>query len=118
MSYVHHCHFCGWNRRAEQEAVLEPRCPECGCVVRADTGPAFEQLMREERRRDRPSPASGEVTGVFALLAAGPLVLPALGIHLGDVEFLVPLALLLFGALGCVEAARRPGPLRTVWTML
>ena len=33
MEFVHHCHFCGWQREADSPTILQPHCQRCGCLL-------------------------------------------------------------------------------------
>src|SRR4051794_30930134 len=38
MEFVHSCHFCGWQRRAQSPTIVEPNCSGCGSLL--DSGRA------------------------------------------------------------------------------
>jgi hypothetical protein len=35
MDFVHSCGFCEWERPARSLTLVEPRCPNCGCLLSA-----------------------------------------------------------------------------------
>jgi hypothetical protein len=116
---VHHCLFCGWWRSAEKATIVEPACERCGCTLRADTGDEFDRVTRPPgRRRGFARAADADVTGVFAVAAALPLAVPAIGIELGEVVFALPLVLLIFAAVSGARAARIHGERRSMWIWL
>ena len=93
VTFVHRCPFCGWERPAETETILEP-----GLRLlrrRAARGERGRHRARPPRghRRARPARTRGDGTAVLALLVTSPWALPLLGVRLGDVAFLVPLVL-------------------------
>jgi diguanylate cyclase (GGDEF)-like protein/putative nucleotidyltransferase with HDIG domain len=108
--------FCGWSRRADGSTILEPACKRCGCTLRSDTADEYAVLSRPARRRRRVAPAANaDVTGVFALVASLPFLLPVAGVQLGDVAFGLPLVLLVFAGVGTLRAARIRGERRGMW---
>ena len=117
--HVHHCVFCGWWRSAEGPTILDPACERCGCTLRADTDEDFDRLTRPKRRRRGISPAANtDVTGVFAIVAAAPFILPVLGVQLGDVIFALPLVLLSYAVPACLRARPASGDRRTMWSWI
>jgi diguanylate cyclase (GGDEF)-like protein/putative nucleotidyltransferase with HDIG domain len=114
--YVHHCVFCGWSRPADGATILDPACAHCGCTLGADTADDYARLSPVTRRRIRVAPAANaDVTGIFALVASLPFLLPLAGIKLGDVAFLLPLVLLTFAAVATLRAGRVAPARRTLW---
>src|SRR4051794_38286816 len=55
-------------------------------------------------------------SGAFVIaLAAGPFVLPVLGVHVGDLLFAIPLITTIWGAVAAFAASRRCHDRRTAW---
>src|SRR4051794_11975172 len=55
-------------------------------------------------------------SGAFVIaLAAGPMVLPVLGVHVGDLLFALPLITCVWGAIAAFSAARRRPERRLAW---
>ncbi|HEX2087811.1 MAG TPA: GAF domain-containing protein, partial [Solirubrobacteraceae bacterium] len=98
MTYVHRCPFCGWERQAASETILDPACNRCGGALRAVPGDEIERVRREDRGARVPVVPRSDGTAVFALMVTLPWGLPLLGVELGDVAFVVPLVLLAFAA--------------------
>ena len=98
--------------------LLSPACEACGCTLRATTA---ERFARDAAAVTRPGVVlpsrKSDVTAAFAALVAVPMILPFVGVDLGDFTFAVPFALLVFAAFRCLAAARREGPRRAVWTI-
>ena len=113
---MHHCVFCGWSRPAEGATILDPACERCGCTLRADTRADFERSKRPSRRKRGITPAANaDVTGFFALIAAAPILLPALGIHLDEIVFALPVTILAFALASGIRAAKVRSPRRSMW---
>jgi diguanylate cyclase (GGDEF)-like protein len=117
-SYVHHCVFCGWYRLASSTTLLAPACEACGCTLRASTPDEFARAGRVAEANPGPPSRSGDVTAAFALLVAVPVLLPLVGVDLGDFTFAIPLVLLIFAGSRCVAAVRRGGARRGLWTIM
>jgi diguanylate cyclase (GGDEF)-like protein len=116
MEFVHHCVFCGWSRPAASATLLSPACEACGCTLRATPAEGFAREAAEVAHPDGVPPTrKSDVTAAFAGLVAVPMVLPIIGVDLGDFTFAVPFALLVFAVLRCLAAARRGGPRRAMW---
>ncbi|HEX8121922.1 MAG TPA: diguanylate cyclase [Solirubrobacteraceae bacterium] len=98
MTYVHRCPFCGWERQAASETILEPACDRCGGSLRALQPAEVDQVREEDRLGHVASASRSDGTAIFALLVTAPWALPLLGVKLGDIAFLVPLVLLAFSA--------------------
>jgi diguanylate cyclase (GGDEF)-like protein len=112
--FVHRCSFCGWSRPGRSSTVVSPRCPDCGCTLEGLS-------VREAERADdhgtwRPPSRNPDVTAAFAVIAAGPFLLPVVGVEVADLAFVIPLTLLLFASLRCRAAARRSRARRGMWT--
>jgi diguanylate cyclase (GGDEF)-like protein len=72
-------------------------------------------------RKDQPwnpPPGSADVSTLFVLFVGVPLLLPLLGIELGDIAFAIPFAVLVFAAVACGAAARRTVARARAWTIL
>jgi diguanylate cyclase (GGDEF)-like protein len=116
---MHYCAYCGWRREAASLTILSPGCERCGCCLSSCTGEHYEQagLGREEapvqHRRLR-----ADSTGPFVVVAAGPFLLPVIGVRLGDLLFAIPFALLAFAAVHCLRTARECSQRRGVWIWL
>jgi diguanylate cyclase (GGDEF)-like protein/putative nucleotidyltransferase with HDIG domain len=119
MPYVHHCVFCGWSRPAESATLLAPACEACGCTLRATTPEELRRAGDDAHADDFVPPTrSRDVTALFAGLVAIPMMLPVIGIQIGDLAFLVPFALTLFAAGRCWAAAGRNPQRRGPWLTL
>jgi hypothetical protein len=99
--------------------MLEPACGHCGCTLRADTEEDHARAKRANAKRRRLAAikpaANTDSTGVFALIAVLPFLLPVLGLELGDIVFGLPLILLAFAGMAAVRAARRRDARRVLW---
>ena len=60
----------------------------------------------------------GDSTALFALLVATPLLLPALGVELTDLAFLLPVATLIYATVCCARASSRATARRSLWIAL
>ena len=96
VTFVHRCGFCGWERPSDAETILDPACGRCGSALEALTAEDAERARREDARKPGRTATRSDGTAIFAVLVAGPLVLPALGIHLGTFAFALPLVMLAF----------------------
>ena len=77
-------------------------------------------MRRQRRRRDaawNPPPSGGDVTGLFAALAAGPLLVPVVVRH-SYVLFVLPLVALVAAAPRCWSAARKRPRDVIAWRLL
>ena len=61
------------------------------------------------------SRTSGDMTALFALVVASPMLLPAVGISLSDLAFVPTVGVALYACACCARATRRHGPRRKVW---
>jgi diguanylate cyclase (GGDEF)-like protein len=117
-AYVHRCPFCGWERQASTDTVLDPVCPQCGGSLRAVHRDDIDRVRREDQGGPAVSPRRGDGTATFALLVTTPWVLPLLGVKLGDIAFVVPLVLLAFAAVRLqLRTVTEPG-FAAVWRAL
>src|SRR5437773_7663256 len=70
------------------------------------------------RRRDQvwnPPSRGIDISAIFVVFAAGPLLLPLIGAQLDVIAFVTPLAFSAFATWRCVLAARRSRPRVRVW---
>ena len=112
--FVHRCSFCGWSRPGRSSTVVSPACPECGCTLE---GLSVRDAERADDQGTWKLPSRNpDVTAAFALIAAGPFLLPVIGVQVSDLAFVIPLTLLLFASLRCRAAARRSPARRRMWT--
>ena len=119
MEYVHHCVFCGWSRPATSATLLEPACQACGCTLRASTPAELRRAGGATPEAELVPPSRNrDVTALFAGLVAMPMVLPLVGIQVGDLAFVVPLVLTLFAGGRAVAAAVRNPDRRVPWLIL
>ena len=118
MGYVHHCHFCGWHREADSATVLAPACENCGAALSAIPADQIADVRKDDAGTVEHAVPSSNAGGLFALLVTVPWVLPLAGVRMGDLIFLVPLALLIFATERCFAAARVDGTLRAPWRLL
>ena len=58
------------------------------------------------------------MTGLFALVAAAPILLPAVGVQLASLAFLIPVAVLTYAAVRCAAAAGRVPARKLLWIVL
>jgi diguanylate cyclase (GGDEF)-like protein len=75
----------------------------------------------ESRRRDavwNPPGRTADVTALFALIAAAPMLLPALGVELEKLAFAIPVAALGYAFARCLAAARRVPARRFLWNVV
>jgi diguanylate cyclase (GGDEF)-like protein len=116
--FVHYCAFCGWRRDAASLTVLSPRCERCGCSLSSCTPQHYEAagLGHEDEIHQRPERVDASAT--FVLVAAGPFLLPVLGVALGDMLFTIPFAMLAFAAFQCLRTAGSAGERRPIWVWL
>ena len=117
-THVHRCPFCGWERQASTETVLDPACTSCGGTLRAVHTDEIERVRREDRGGSGTATARGDGTAIFALLVTVPWGLPLLGVELGDVAFIVPLVLLAFAAVRLQARAVTEPRFAGVWRPL
>ena len=78
-------------------------------------------MARQRRRRDQvwnPHSRGTDISAVFVLFAAGPLLLPLIGAQIEVVAFATPLVFCLFAAWRCILAARRSAVRAFVWFTL
>src|SRR4051812_581193 len=78
-------------------------------------------MARQRRRRDQiwnPPSRGSDISAIFVLFAAGPLLLPLIGAQIEVIAFATPLVFCAFAAWRCAIAARR-NPLRApIWVTL
>jgi diguanylate cyclase (GGDEF)-like protein len=115
VEYVHLCVYCGAHREAPSLTMLAPRCSDCGCALRAATREEFERLAPTLSDDPFVPTHRRDTTAVFGVLVALPFLLPALGVHVSDVAFAIPLAMLIFAAVRCAAAARLHPARRAMW---
>jgi diguanylate cyclase (GGDEF)-like protein/putative nucleotidyltransferase with HDIG domain len=118
VEYVHHCFFCGWHREGASNTMLEPRCEQCGGVLRAAPEGELDRLREEAQDGGPRTRRRRDVSGPLVLLLVGPWLLPLIGLRLRDMTFGIPLVLLAFGAVAAVSAVRRVPERRAVWVSL
>jgi diguanylate cyclase (GGDEF)-like protein len=84
----------------------------------ADTGVG---MARQRRRRDHvwnPPSRGADISALFVVFAAGPLLLPLIGAQIEVVAFATPLGFCLFAAWRCALAARRNRSRAAIWLVL
>jgi diguanylate cyclase (GGDEF)-like protein/putative nucleotidyltransferase with HDIG domain len=119
MEHVHHCVFCGWSRLAGSATLLSPNCGRCGCTLRATTRDDWARTGGAPAEDQPHTPTrSHDTTALFAAMVALPILLPVLGVHVGDVTFAIPFGLLLFATFRAAGAARRVVERRGMWLTL
>jgi diguanylate cyclase (GGDEF)-like protein len=118
MPYVHHCVFCGWSRAASSPTLLAPRCDRCGCTLRAVTADEWARTAGTPPEEWHPPARRQDVTALFAALVAIPVLLPVVGLSVGDITFVIPFALLTFATVRAAAAARRVAERRGMWSAL
>jgi diguanylate cyclase (GGDEF)-like protein len=118
MEYVHHCVFCGWSRAASSPTLLAPSCARCGCTLRAATAEEWSRTGGTLPEESHATQRGHDVTAMFAALVAIPVLLPVLGVHVGDITFVIPFGLLLFATARAAGAARRAVERRGMWWVL
>jgi diguanylate cyclase (GGDEF)-like protein len=116
--WVHTCPFCAWHRPGATATMLAPSCPDCGGTLRAV--PVADHVVAREEDTGPAGPQGGAADGttVLAALVVLPFLLPVLGIGLGDVAYLVPVAMLAFAAAQALHAGRRAPAWRWPWLLL
>ena len=117
MEYVHHCVFCGWSRPAASSTLLAPACEACGCTLRSTPAEEYDLVAAAPESEHVAPTRHKDVTAAFAGLVAVPMVLPLVGVDMGDITFAAPLVLLLFAAVRCFAAVRRGGARRLMWSI-
>jgi diguanylate cyclase (GGDEF)-like protein len=117
-TFVHRCPFCGSERDGESETILEPACDRCGGSLRAVRRDDLERARREDGDRPVAPATRSDGTAIFAVLVAGPWLLPLLGVELGDVAFVVPLVMLAFAAARLHGRAATERRFAAVWRTL
>ena len=78
-------------------------------------------MARQRRRRDHvwnPPSHGADISAIFVLFAAGPLLLPLIGAQIQVIAFATPLAFCAFAAWRCALAARRVPSRAPVWITL
>src|SRR5215208_5741597 len=78
-------------------------------------------MTRQRRRRDQiwnPPSRGADISAIFVVFAAGPLLLPLIGAQIEVIAFAAPLIFCLFAAWRCVLAARRSRQRAAVWFTL
>ena len=78
-------------------------------------------MARQRRRRDQiwnPPSRGADISAIFVLFAAGPLLLPLIGAQVAVIAFATPLVFCLFAGWRCVLAARRNPQRAIVWFTL
>lgn len=78
-------------------------------------------MARQRRRRDQiwnPPSRGADISAIFVVFAAGPLLLPLIGAQIEVIAFATPLLVCLFAGWRCVLAARRSSARSGVWTIL
>jgi diguanylate cyclase (GGDEF)-like protein len=76
-------------------------------------------MAGKRRRRDEvwnPASHGADVSAIFVVFAAGPLLLPLVGAQLDVVAFAAPLLFCLFAAWRCALAVRRSRARAAIWT--
>jgi diguanylate cyclase (GGDEF)-like protein len=77
-------------------------------------------MARQRRRRDQiwnPPSHGADISAIFVLFAAGPLLLPLIGAQIEVIAFATPLICCAFAAWRCVIAARRNPARAPVWIL-
>jgi diguanylate cyclase (GGDEF)-like protein/putative nucleotidyltransferase with HDIG domain len=75
-------------------------------------------MGRQRQRRDQiwnPPSRGTDISAIFVLFAAGPLLLPLIGAQIGVIAFATPLLFCSFATWRCVLAARRSPARTTTW---
>ncbi|HEX6712128.1 MAG TPA: diguanylate cyclase [Thermoleophilaceae bacterium] len=78
-------------------------------------------MARQRRRRDQlwnPPSRGADISAIFVLFAAGPLLLPLIGAQIEVIAFATPLVFCAFAAWRCVLAARRNPGRAPLWITL
>src|SRR3954471_23983086 len=78
-------------------------------------------MARQRRRRDQiwnPPSRAADISAIFVVFAAGPLLLPLIGAQIEVIAFATPLLFCLFAAWRCVLAARRDRRRGPIWITL
>jgi diguanylate cyclase (GGDEF)-like protein len=77
--------------------------------------------MRQRRRREQvwnPPSHGADISAIFVLFAAGPLLLPLIGAQLDVIAFAMPLVFCLFAGWRCALAMRRSTTRSPIWAAL
>ncbi len=78
-------------------------------------------MAGKRRRRDEiwnPPSKGVDISAIFVVFAAGPLLLPLIGAQLDVIAFITPLAFCVFAVWRCAKAARRSNCRAVVWLAL
>src|SRR3954471_19918092 len=78
-------------------------------------------MARQRRRREQiwnPPSRGTDISAIFVLFAAGPLLLPLIGAQIEVIAFATPLVFCLFAGWRCALAARRSPQRAPVWITL
>jgi diguanylate cyclase (GGDEF)-like protein len=78
-------------------------------------------MARHRRRRDQlwnPPSHGADISAIFVVFAAGPLLLPLVGAQIEVIAFATPLVFCLFAAWRCALAARRNPARAPIWITL
>src|SRR3954469_25961042 len=77
--------------------------------------------QRQRRRRDQiwnPPSRGADISAIFVLFAAGPLLLPLIGAQLDVIAFATPLVCCLFATWRCALAMKRSRARAPIWAAL
>src|SRR3954447_21012554 len=78
-------------------------------------------MARARRRREQvwnPQSGGNDISAIFVVFAAGPLLLPLIGAQIEVIAFATPLLICLFAAWRSVLAARRSSARSAIWVVL
>src|SRR3954466_9324631 len=78
-------------------------------------------MARQRRRREQiwnPPSRGADISAIFVLFAAGPLLLPLIGAQIEVIAFATPLLFCAFAGWRCVLAPRRSTARASVWIAL
>lgn len=76
--------------------MLQPVCATCGGTLRPVAEDDIERVRAEDATVPHTPTISRDATGLFAALVILPWLLPLVGIGVGDVVFLIPVAIFVF----------------------
>ncbi len=117
-AFVHYCAFCRWHREGPSLTILSDGCERCGCALSSCTTEEWERLAPTLEETPFEPRGTRDSSGMLSAILVGVFVLPALGVKLGDLVFLVPFVVIVFAAIDCIVTARVGGPRRFVWIWL
>jgi diguanylate cyclase (GGDEF)-like protein/putative nucleotidyltransferase with HDIG domain len=101
-----------------QDALSAAAAKRSSLYFAAESADTARGMAGRRRRRDQiwnPPSRGVDISAIFVVFAAGPLLLPLIGAQLDVIAFATPLLFSAFATWRCALAARRSRPRRWVW---